>query len=72
MLLFTYLHQNYFNIKKHLTLALIKIVHVLLCVFQTNLNKAVKIFYTLSEWIRNVRMIQCFSTVKTWLRILHG
>ena len=42
-----------------------KIVHVLFCVFQTNLNKAVNIYYTLSEWIRNVQMIQCFSIVKT-------
>ena len=39
-LLFTYLHQNLFNIKKYLAL-------VLFCVFQNNLNKAVGIFCTL-------------------------
>ena len=71
-LLFVYRHQNLFNIKKHLTLVLKKIVHVLFCVFQTHLNKAVNIFCTLSEWIRNVQMIQCFSTVKILMRILHG
>ena len=44
-----YLHQNLFNIKKHLALVHKKIVHILFCVFQTNLNKAVNIFCTLSE-----------------------
>ena len=43
-LLFTYLHQNFFNIKKHLTLVLKKHVHVVFCVFETNVNKAVNIF----------------------------
>ena len=37
-LLFTYFHQNLFNIKKHISLVLKKCVHVLFCVFQTNLN----------------------------------
>ena len=41
-LLFTYLHQNLFNFKKHhLALVLKKIVHVVFCVFQTTLNKAI-------------------------------
>ena len=71
-LLFIYLHQNLFNIKKHLALALKKIVHVLNCVFQSNLNKVVNIFCTLSKWIRNVQIMQCFSTIKIWMRILHG
>ena len=35
----------------------------LFCVFQINLNKAVNIFCTLPEWIRNIQMMQCFSTV---------
>ena len=48
-LLFTFLHQNLFDIKKHLALALKKIAHVLFCVFQANLNKAVSHFlYTIS------------------------
>ena len=64
-LLFSYHHQNLFSIKKHL-------VHVLFCVFQTKLNKAVNILCTLSEWMRNVQVIQCFSTIKAWMRILHG
>ena len=41
-------------------------------VFQTNLNKAVNIFCTLPEWIRNTQMIQCFTTIKTRMRTLHG
>ena len=53
--LFTFLHQNLFNIQKHLALALKKIAHVLFCVFQANLNKAVNIFFTLSAWIRNIQ-----------------
>ena len=40
-------------------------------VLQTNLNKAVNIFCTLPEWIRNIEMIQCFLTIRTWMRILH-
>ena len=60
-LLFTYNNENLFSIKKQLALVL---VHVLFCVFQTNLNKAVNIFCTPSEWIRNIQMIQCFSTIK--------
>ena len=65
-LLFTYNNENLFSIKKQLALVL---VHVLFCVFQTNLNKAVNIFCTPSEWIRNIQMIQCFSTIKNlaWL-----
>ena len=65
-LLFTYNNENLFSIKKQLALIL---VHVLFCVFQTNLNKAVNIFCTPSEWIRNIQMIQCFSTIKNlaWL-----
>ena len=35
----------------------------------SNLNKAVNIFCTLPEWIRNIQMIESFSTIKTWLRI---
>ena len=65
-------HQNIFNIKKHLALVLKKIVHVLFYVFQTNLNKAVNILCKLSEWIRNIQMIEYFNTKKTWMRILHG
>ena len=60
MLLFIYLHQNLSNIKKHLALVLKKSVHVLFCVFQTDLNKAVNIFWTPSESIKNVQMIQGF------------
>ena len=40
-----------------------EIVRVLFCVFQTNQNKAVNILCTLSEWIRNVQMIQYFSNI---------
>ena len=58
-----------FNTKKHLTLALKKIVHLLFCVFQTKLNKAVNIFCILPEWIRNAPMIPGFITIKTWMRI---
>ena len=57
---------------KHLALARKKIVHFLFCVLQTKLNKAVNIFCRLPEWTRNVQMIPCFSTLKTWMRILHG
>ena len=39
-----------------------KIVHLLFCVFQTKLNKAVNIFCRLPQWIRNVQMIPGFST----------
>ena len=49
-----------------------KFGHVLFCVFQTNLKKAVNIRSNFSEWIRNIQMIQCFNTLKTWMRILHG
>ena len=66
-MLCTYLHQNLSNIKKHLVLVLKNI-----CVFQTNLNKVVNIFCTLLEWIRNIKMVQCYSTTKTWMRILYG
>ena len=47
-------------------------VHVLFCVFYTNWNKAVDILCKLPEWIRNTQMIQCFTTIKSWMRILHG
>ena len=47
-LLFAHLHftynQNLFNINKHLALVLKKNVHVLSCVFQTNLNKSSRHF----------------------------
>ena len=65
-------HQNIFNIKKHPALVLKKSVHVLFYVFQTNLNKAVDILCKLSEWIRNIQIIECFNTIKTWMRILNG
>ena len=71
-LLFTYLQQNLCNIKKQLTLVLKKICPLLFWVFQTNLNNAVNIFCTPPEWIRNIQMIQFFSTIKTWMRILHA
>ena len=65
--------QKHFNINKHLALLLKKkIVHVLFYVFQTNLNKAINIFCKLSEWMRNMQMIEYFNTKKTWMRILHG
>ena len=53
-------------------LALQKIVHLLFCVFQTKLDKAVNIFCRPPEWIRKVKMIPGFSTIKSWIRILHG
>ena len=49
-----------------------KFVHLLFCVFQTKLNKAVNIFCRPPEWIRNVQMIPSFSTIKSWMRILYG
>ena len=64
-LLFTYLHQNLFNIRNILPWCLKKITHVVFCVFQTDINKAVNILCTLPEWIRKMQMIQCFSTMKT-------
>ena len=42
-----------------------KFVHVLFYVFQTNLNKAVDILCKLSEWIRNIQMIEYANTKKT-------
>ena len=57
-LVLTYLFQNLFNTKKQFALALKKIVYLLFCVFQTKLNKAVKIFFRLPEWIRNVQIYQ--------------
>ena len=65
-------HQNIFNMKKHLVLVLKKNVCALFCVFQTNLNKAVDTLCKLSEWTRNIKMIQCFNTIKAWMRIFHG
>ena len=70
-MLFIYFHPNLFNVRKHLALVLKKIVHVVVYIFQTSLNKAVNISCKLPEWIRNIQMKQCFSTIKTWLRILH-
>ena len=63
-------HQKNFNIKKNLALVLKKFARVLFYVFQTNLNKAVDILCKLSEWIRNIKMIEYFNTKKTWMRIL--
>ena len=48
------------------------IVHLFFCVFQTKLNKVVKIFCRPPEWTRNVQMIPDFSTLKSWMKILHG
>ena len=54
-LLWTYLHQILFNIKKYLAWALLKKnVHLVFCVFHTILNKAVNIFWTLPKWIRKL------------------
>ena len=50
-LVFTYLHSNLSNIKKHLVLVLKKIVHIHFFVFQSNLNQAVNVFCKLGEWI---------------------
>ena len=36
-------------------------MHLLFCVFQTKLNKAVSIFCRLPEWMRNVQIIPGFS-----------
>ena len=58
--------------KKHLVLVLKKNVCALFCVFQTNLNKAVDTLCKLSEWTRNIKMMQCFNTIKAWMRIFHG
>ena len=55
-LLFTYLHQNLSNIKKHLALEL-KNICPCSFLFQTILNKAINIFYLLPEWVRNKQMI---------------
>ena len=62
-LLFTYLHQNLFIIKKHIPLVLQKIVHVVFCVSYTNLNQVDNILCILSESIKNVQMKQGFSTI---------
>ena len=61
-----------FNTKKYLGLALKKKLSTNFSVFQTKLNKAVNIFCTLTQWIRNVQMVPGFSAIKTWMRILHG
>ena len=68
---FTYLHQNLFNIKKHLDLVLKKICRCIFLCIPNYFNKAVNIFCKRPEWIRNMQMIQCFSTIETWMRILH-
>ena len=60
-LLFTNLNQNLFNIKKHLGLVLKKIFHVVLCILQINLYKAVSIFCPLPEWIRNIPMFYYYQ-----------
>ena len=65
-------HQKIFNIKKYLALLLKNFLHVLFCVFQTNLDKAANILCKLSEWIINIQIIEYFNTKKTWMRILHG
>ena len=49
-----------------------KFVRVLFCVFQTNSNKAVDILSKLSEWIKNIQMMQFFNAIKTWMKILHS
>ena len=54
-LVLTYLFKNLFNTKKHLAWALKKIVHLIFCVFQTKLNKAVNFFCRLPECIRNLQ-----------------
>ena len=46
-------------------------MYILFCVLQTNLNKAADVLCKLSEWIRNIQIIQCFNTIKT-MGILHG
>ena len=60
-LLFTYLHQNLFNIKKYLVLVLKKICPCTFCVFQKKVNKAVNILCTLPEWTRNDTMLQYYK-----------
>ena len=65
-LVLTNLFWNLFNTQKHFALALKKIIHLLFCVFQTKLNKAVSIFCRILEWIRNVQMIPGFSRRLWW------
>ena len=48
-LLFMYLHQNLFNIKKHLALVLKKIIHNFFYLLKTKLLKPVNIFGKLPE-----------------------
>ena len=71
-LLFTYLQQNLYSIKERFALVLKNFVNVFFCVFQIDLNKAVNIFCSLPDWIRNIQMIQYFSTLKNYMRILNG
>ena len=40
-----------------------KFVHVLFCVFKTNLDKALYTLCKLSEWISNLQMTQRFNTM---------
>ena len=49
-----YPFENLFNLRKILPWHSKKIVYLLFCVFQTNLNKVVNIFCRIPEWIRNV------------------
>ena len=49
-----------------------KIAYLLFCIFQTKLNKAVKTFCRVREWIRNVQMIPGFSTIKTWMKMVNS
>ena len=65
-LVLTNLFWNLFNTQKHFALALKKVVHLLFCVFQTKLNKAVSIFCRILEWIRNVQMTLGFGTRLWW------
>ena len=64
-LLFTYLNQNLSILRNILPWCSKEIVHVVFCILQINLYKALNIFCTLPKWIRNI------PNIKTWMRILH-
>ena len=66
-LLFTYLNQNLFNIKKHLALVLKKFVHIVFCRLQIYIKQSTFCVHYQNE----SEIYQCFSTIKTWMRILH-
>ena len=51
-----------FYYKEHIAVVLNKFVHVRFYVLQTYLSKVVNIFCALPEWIKNIQMVQCFST----------